>query len=110
MSETAQPAKRSSGSPKYDDICFSPRRPSTTSNLIEAAKVFHATRAEWMVVDDDSGPILQKLRDLGISLGLAIHPRCPDKTEHVTGAVGFDAKPQYYSRGRQIQINGKMVD
>ena len=109
MSEAAQPAKRSPGSPKYDDICFSPRWTSTP-NLVEAAKAFHATRTEWVYVDDESGPVLQQLRDLGISLGLAIHPRSPDKTEHITGAFGFEAKPQYYTRGRQIRINGKMVD
>ena len=67
----AQPAKRSPGSPKYEDICFSPRTTSAGNrDVVEVAKAFHATRIEWLYVDDGDGPVLQRLRDLGISLGL----------------------------------------
>jgi len=108
MSELAQPARRSPGSPKYDDICFSPRW-TQSPNLIEAAKAFHATRTEWVYVDDESGPVLQQLRELGISLGLALtHPR--DTTEKKTGPVGFAARPQYYTQGRILDIDGKVLD
>jgi len=110
MSELAQAAKRSPGSPKYEDICFSPRTTSAGGrDVVEVAKAFHATRIEWLYVDEADGPVLQKLRDLGISLGLAItHPR--DTTEHHTGPVGFAARPQYYTKGRVLDMDGRVLD
>ena len=36
-------------------------------------------------------------------------PPRADTTESVTGAYGFQSKPQYYTRGRQIRIDGKRV-
>lgn len=110
MSEAAQPAKRSPGAPKYDDICFSPRFTSAGGrDVVEVAKAFHATRIEWLYVDERDGPVLQKLRDLGISLGLGLtHPR--DSTEKKTGPVGFAARPQYYTEGRVLDLDGKVLD
>ena len=49
MSETSQSAKRSPGSPRYEDICFSPRTTSAGGrDVVEVAKAFHATRIEWL--------------------------------------------------------------
>ena len=76
---------------------------------MEVAKAFHATRIEWLYVDESDGPVLQKLRDLGISLGLGLtHPR--DSTEKKTGPVGFAARPEYYTQGRILGIDGQVLD
>lgn len=110
MSELAQPARRSPRAPKYEDICFSPRTTAAGGrDVVEVAKAFHATRIEWLYVHEADGSVLGKLRDLGISLGLAItHPR--DTTEHHSGPVGFSARPQYYTKGRVLDIDGKVLD
>ena len=107
MSDLAQPAKRSPRAPKYEDICFSPRW-TWVPNVVEAAKALHATRTEWVYVDDESGPVLQQLRDLGISLGLAL--ACPpDTTERIPTPFGQAAKPQYYVKGRMLDIDGNVA-
>jgi hypothetical protein len=110
MSELAKPAKRSPRAPKYEDICFSPRTTAAGGlDVVEVAKGFHATRIEWLYVHEEDGPVLRKLRDLGISLGLAVtHPR--DTTEHHSGPVGFPARPQYYTKGRVLDIDGRVLD
>ncbi|MEX1117647.1 MAG: hypothetical protein WEB60_02525, partial [Terrimicrobiaceae bacterium] len=107
LSQMAKPAKRSPSAPKFEDICFSPRQLSWGKlNILDVAKTFHATRIEWLYVDDSDGPMLQQLRDLGISLGLSISPR--DTTAKITGPRGFQAKPEYYTIGRMLDIEGKV--
>lgn len=108
MSEEAQPAKRSPRAPKYEDICFSPRW-TWVSNIVEAAKALHVTRTEWLFVDDESGPVLQQLRELGISLGLST-THMPDTTERIPSPFGFGSKPQYYAKGRVLDIDGRVID
>ena len=110
LSELAQPAKRSAGAPKYEDVCFSPRvlgfdKPEL---LLDVAKTFHATRIEWLYVKESDGPALEKFRDMGISLGLSVAGR--DKTELKKGPHGFKAKPEYYTIGRALDIEGKIVE
>jgi hypothetical protein len=107
----AQPALRSPGAPKYEDICFSPRNTSWGGrDIVEVAKAFHATRIEWLYVDDADGPVLKRLQDLGISLGLAISGSIRDGTEHVGSPHGFNARPQYYTQGRMLNEQGEVVE
>ena len=109
LSELAQPAKRSAGAPKYDDICYSPRDLGFDKpEMVDVAKTFHATRIEWLYVKESDGPMLQKFRDMGISLGLSVSGL--DKTELKKGPKGFKAKPEYYTIGRALDIEGKIVE
>ncbi len=113
LSAMVQPAKRSPAAPRYEDICFSPRffewPRAAGRDVIKDAQAFHATRLEWQYLQEGDEPIVQQLRGLGVEFGLALtHPL--DTTARVTGAMGFAARPDLYTRGRILDIDGKVID
>lgn len=111
MSELAVPAVRSPGSPGYGEICFSPRRSSWGGrDVVDVARVFRATRIEWMYVDDRDGPVLEQFRDMGLTLGLALANSAWDTTEYRPSPLGFAGRPGAYTEGRVLNIDGEILD
>jgi hypothetical protein len=72
------------------------------------AKTFHATRLEWVYADEGDVSDLEQLSELGITLGLSVGAQ--DTPEDKKGPVGFKAKPEYYTEGRALDIDGNQVE
>jgi hypothetical protein len=113
LSQLATPANRSPGAPKYEDIIASPRQfdwpKAQGRDVLKDIKTFHATRLDWMYIQDGDQQIVSDLQKDGLTIGLALtHPR--DTTARITGAVGFGARPYLYTLGRILDINGNVLD
>lgn len=100
VGEVVRPAPRVSGAPKHSDVCFSPRWPRKRpgGKPLEAAKLFHATRLEWVYLGG-AAEFCRQAASVGASVCGSVNSNLPDSP---TGKATYEV-------GRARNLDGERV-